>query len=139
MIASWPTELPPPERNTWSRVPQEARIKRSSDAGPPRWRRRMSAAAETIELSLLLSRDLAARFDRFYDEDTAKGSILFWMPDPTRQGWSLIGEDGQQLISDWDQPLLLAAAWLCSFGDHLPTETIVGVNMRKTFSIVVMP
>ncbi len=139
MIATWPTELPPPERNTWSRVPQEARIKRTSDAGPPRWRRRMSAASETVELSLLLSRDLAARFDRFYKEATAQGTYLFWMPDPTRQDWALISGDGQQLLLGSGQPLFLAGQWLCSFGDHLPTETIVGVNMRKTFSVVVMP
>jgi hypothetical protein len=138
-IAIWPAELPKPERNTWSSQPQEARLRRTSEAGPAAYRRRFSNVSKVVSLSVLLTADQRAIFDNFYEYDTKKGSLLFRMPDPTTDGWALTVSDGQPFLTSEGQPMLIAAMWLCTFGDQLPAETIVGVEFRKTFSVEVMP
>lgn len=142
-ILTWPAELPRPERNTWNRQLQEARQKRQLDAPLPTWRRRFSNAAQTVPLSVLLTRDQNAVFENFFHHETKKGVLHFWMPDPTTDGWALLADDGSPLlISGGAQdglPILLSALWLCSFADQLPSETIVGVEFRRTFNVVVYP
>ena len=139
MTAVWPASLPRPDRETWQRTPQEARIKRQATNGPPGYRRRFSAAAHLVTLSLTLTRADAAVFDRFHDEITAQGSLSFWMPDPTTDGWALIAAEGGALTTHDGTPILISAWWLCLFGDSLPVESIVGSEFRKTFSVVVLP
>lgn len=139
MILNWPSELPRPERSTWQLTPQDARRKRQSDAGPPGYRRRFSSAAKMVSLSVLLSRNERAIFDRFFHEDCGEGAALFYMPDPTTEGWPLLASDGSPILTDDGAPILMGGRWLCSWGDEMPTETIVSVEFRKTFSVVVMP
>lgn len=138
-IPIWPAELPRPDRDTWQRSPQDARIKRQSDAGPPAYRRRFSAVADQVSLSLTLTRDGAARFDRFYADATAGGSLPFWMPDPTLDGWELDTAEGDALTTHDGTPLLISAWWLCLFGATVPAESIIGSEWRKTFTVVVLP
>lgn len=139
MILTWPTVLPRPERTTWQLTPQDARRKTQSEAGPVRYRRRFSSVSRLVTLSLILSRDQKAVFDRFFHEDCAEGARLFYMPDPTTDGWPLLMADGTPLLASNDQPILLGARWLCSWGDQLPTETIQGLEFKMSFSIVVLP
>jgi hypothetical protein len=139
MIATWPSELPRPERNTWSSQRQDGRRKRQGDTGPAGSGRRFSSVATTVNMSVLLARDQKAVFDNFYVDDCAEGSRLFRMPDPTTDGWALLDSDGNPLLMSDGTPLLLAKIWLCSWGDQPPTETIQGVEFRKSFSIQVMP
>lgn len=136
---SWPSELPNPERSTWTSTPQDGRQARRSDAGPKGYRRRFSAVSKTVALSLLLSRDLNSLFERFYSETTSQGVGLFWMPDPTNDGWPLLASDGSPLLTSAGVPILLARRWLVTFGEQLPSETIQGVEFRRTFSVEVMP
>lgn len=75
--AVWPTSLPRPERNSWQRQPQDSRLKRQTDAGPPGWRRRFSSAAQMVSLSVMLTRNQKAIFDRFFGDITRGGSLLF--------------------------------------------------------------
>lgn len=142
-VPSWPAELPRPERSSWSAQPQDARLKRRSDAGPPGWRRRFSSAARLVSLSVFLSRDQKAVFDTFLAYTTGGGAVPFWMPDPTTDGWPLLSSDGTPLLvsggPDDGKPILLGAQWLCTFGDQLPVESIAGVNFRMNFSVVVLP
>lgn len=139
MIRIWPDTLPPPERDTWQVQPQDARRKRQSDAGPPAYRRRFSSVARMVQLSVLLSRDEKAVFDGFFHDDCKEGALLFQMPDPTTDGWPVLSTEGDALLADAVTPLLLSATWLCAWGDAMPTETLVGLEFRKAFSVVVMP
>lgn len=142
-VPVWPTDLPRPERDTWGAEQQDARQRRQNDAGPPGFRRRFSKAAKKVSLSVQLSRDLKAVFDRFFDEDTKGGSLPFWMPDPTTDGWYLLTSSGERLLISGGvndgKPLLIAALWLCSFGEQMPRETVVGREFRISFSLVVYP
>ncbi len=142
-VPTWPSDLPRPERNSWGAQLQDPRKQRRSEAGPTTWQRRFSSAAKLVSLSVLLTRDEKALFERFHEDDTKFGSIPFWMPDPTTDGWGLLIHTGAPaLISGGPhdgEPLLLAGRWLCSFGSQIPRETIVGVEFRKTFDLVVYP
>lgn len=136
----WPRSLVQFERSGWQVQPQEARRKRQSDAGPPSYRRRFSAVARTVSLSLVVDRNGKAIFDRFYAETCLQGARLFTMPDPSTDGWQLLDTSGTPLLTGSGRPLLIAATWLCAFGDEPPVETMIGqVEFRKTFSVVVMP
>lgn len=139
MIPVWPSELPKPERNTWQKSPMEARLKRRNDAGPPGYRRRFSSVAKSVNLSILVDRNGKAIFDNFFEQDTAFGSKPFTMPDPTTDGWALLTSEGAPLLTSEGVPILLAARWLCLFGDQQPSEAIVGVGFRISFSVAVMP
>lgn len=140
MILNWPAELPRPERPSWQLTSQDARRKTQSDAGPARYRRRFSAAAKLVTLSVILTRDQRAVFDRFFHDDCAQGARLFYMPDPTTEGWALLSSDGTPLLSGSGAPLLLAGRWLCAWGDQIPVETLHGqVEFKKTFSLMVLP
>lgn len=140
IILTWPDELPRPERNTWQVQPQDARRKRQGDVGPPTYRRRFSRVPKLVTLSVVLDRNQKAIFDNFYHYDCDEGSALFRMPDPTTDGWPLLTSDGVPMLTGDGVPLLLAAQWLCAWGDQTPVETIQGqIEFRKTFSVVVMP
>lgn len=140
MILNWPEALPPPQRDSWQLAPQDARRKRQSEAGPPAYRRRFSSVARVVGMSLILTRDQRAIFDRFFHDDCAEGAAHFYMPDPTTEGWRMQTASGVTLLAGDGQPILLGARWLCAWGDDPPTETIVQqVKFQKSFSVVVMP
>lgn len=142
-VPVWPTELPRPECDTWNAQFQDARLKRRSDAGPASFRRRFSSASKSVRLSTVLTRDERAVFDNFFDRATGKGVTPFWMPDPTTDGWALKTGDGAPLLiaggPDDGKPLLLAAQWLCVFGEQMPVETVIGTRFRMSFSVEVLP
>lgn len=142
-VPVWPEALPRPERNTWGAQHQDPRKQRRSEAGPTTWQRRFSSAAKIVSLSVEVSRDELAVFDKFHRHDTAMGSLPFWMPDPTTDGWGFWTHTGAPMLIAGGphdgEPILLAAMWLCSFGGQMPRETISGVRFRKTFELVVYP
>lgn len=136
----WPEGLAKFERSGWQLQPQDARRRRQSDAGPPGFRRRFSSVAKKVGLTLVVSRSNLARFWRFYEEDCANGSGLFRMPDPATDGWPLLTHDGVPLLTEKGQPLLIAAHWLCAWGDEPPVESVnVQTQFKVTFSVWVMP
>lgn len=135
----WPESLPRPERSSWQANRQDGRLKRRSDAGPTSYRRRFSSTARPVSLSVLLSRDQKAIFENFYVEEIAEGAGLFWMPDPTTDAWPLLTDEGPSLLTDDGTPILLGEQWLVTMGDTLPSEAVIGVEFRISFSVEVMP
>lgn len=136
----WPAGLTQFERSGWQSQRQDARRRRQGEAGPPAWRRRFSSVSTVIGVSLVTDRNGKAVFDRFYEQGTAYGSVLFWMPDPVTDGWALNSSTGAPLLTGAGAPLVMAALRLCSFGDEPPVETMIGdVGFRFAFSVVVMP
>jgi len=135
----WPSDLPRPERRNWQLQRQDARRKRGFENGPPGYRRRFSSIGQMVQFSLLLSAYQRAVFDRFWRDECAEGSSLFWMPDVTRDGWPLAAADGSALRTGDGLMVLMAARWLCAWGDQAPIETIEGIEFRKSCSVVVMP
>lgn len=139
MIMTWPSEFPPPERDSWQMTRQDARRRRQSETGPPSFRRRFSSAARLVSMSLVLSRAQRSIFDNFYEHDCVDGTRMFRMPDPATDGWAMLDENYTPLLDETGRPLLLSARWLCAWGDQMPVETVVEqVKFRKTFNIVVI-
>lgn len=138
-IPVWPATLPKPERQSFQKTWTEGRLKRQAETGPPGYRRRFSAVAKPVSLSIIVSREQNEVFERFYDNDTAGGALPFYMPDPTKDGWPVLGGNGAQLLGSDGRPLLMSARWLCLFGETLPVITAVGISFRISFNIVVMP
>ncbi len=139
MISNWPTDLPRPERNTYRRERQDARIVRTPSQGPQSFRKRFSNTAKTVSLTVLLSRDQLAVFDRFFEETTAQGTGLFRMPDPITDGTPLLNADGSPIVGADGKPLMIAAEWLCSFGEQMPSDSREGVETRVAFTVQVFP
>lgn len=139
MILDWPSSLPRPDREGYQATPQEARRSFKGDYGPTRFRRQISNVATDVRLQLMLDRSQKAVFDNFFKRDTANGALLFWMPDPTTDGWPLLDHDGRRILDAAGRDILIAARWLCSFGEDQPSETIRGTLFIKSFSVLVMP
>lgn len=142
MIATWPSSLPPPQRDSWQLQPQDARRKRQSEAGPPAYRRRFSSVAQSVSMAVKLTHDQRAVFDSFYYETCQHGSIRFWMPDWGNDGWPLTTKSGEPLDvnAETGETLTISARWLCAWGDQLPSESMVDqVRFLKSFQIWVLP
>ncbi|WPY94673.1 hypothetical protein T8T21_00675 [Limimaricola variabilis] len=137
-IATWPTVLPRPTRSDWQAQWDDPRQRRSA-GGPPGYRRRYSATAKSVSLRIDVPRADKTVFDIFYEKTTRMGSLPFWMPDPTTDGWPLLTADGDPVVDATGAPLLLSARWLCLFGAEPPVETMRGVRFQFAFSVSVMP
>lgn len=95
--------------------------------------------AKLVSLSVLLTRWQKTTFDTFYEVTCDFGTKAFYMPDPTTDGWKSYDETGTAILDGNGNQVLLSATWTCLWGDQLPTETVVGTEFRKSFSVVVMP
>jgi hypothetical protein len=139
MIPNWPSELPIPNRQGYQGARAEARLKTTNDAGTPRYRLMSSAVADQVQLVITVDRNGKEIFDTFYLKDTARGSLPFWMPDPTTDGWQIFDEAGIAWLDENDVPLLFSEQWLCMFGETPPSDNINGLQFDITFGVGVMP
>lgn len=136
-VAVWPSELPYPLRASYLQERQDNRL-RKAGGGPPGYRRRFSNTARLVTLGIEVTRARKAIFDTFYD-DLTKGTLPFWMPDPTTDGVPLLGQNFSPILTAKGSPLLIASQWLCVFGEPVPSETIVGGRYAVSFTVAVMP
>lgn len=138
-VPVWPTQLPRPTRRGYGAAPQDPRMRRNAETGPPGFRRRFSSHARLVNLSVIVSRFEKGIFDTFWLEETDRGSVPFWMPDPVSDGWGLLTEDGTPLTTEDGTPLLIAANWLCLLTEQ-PSETVYAqVDFEIAFQVAVMP
>lgn len=138
-IATWPTVLPRPERQTYGMKPDDPRLKRTGESGPPAYRRMVSSVAERTSLSLSVDRSDRQVFWDFYNEDCGHGTKAFIMPDPITDGWAMLTGSGVPLLASDGTPLLLSRLLLCKFGDEVPQELLEGLRFKISFGVVIMP
>lgn len=138
-IPAYPSELPRPLADPYQLARGDGRVQMRNDAGPPSTRRRFSSVVDIVQFSTFLDRSELARFDRFYYEDTKKGTIPFTIPDPGTDGWPLLTEGGVPILNESDVPILLSETWLVTFGGKLPAITTRGVNWTVAFELLVLP
>ena len=139
MTGIWPADLPRPMQRPYQAQRADPRQERTTEKGPPAYRRLYSAVPKSVGLTIDVTRSQKAVFDQFHDEVSRHGVLPFWMDDPTTDGWALLGSDGAPIRTDDGSPILLAARWLCLFGTETPIETIIGVRFQIVFSVTVMP
>ena len=92
-----------------------------------------------VSLSIKITREQLAVFEKFHQEETAHGALPFVMPDPLTDGWPLLTPDGEALLGPDDEPLLIAAHWLVLFGENMPAVSKPGLQFIVTFPVAVMP
>jgi hypothetical protein len=139
MIPEWPPELPRPMRDSYQQTAGEARLMKKNDSGPPGTRRRFSSVADTVSMTVDLSRNQLARFDRFYNEEVAQGSKPFRIMDASLSGQRLLTDEEVPILTDDGHPILIEETWLVLFGQQLPSRSVIGVRWRVSFQLSVMP
>jgi len=139
MTAVWPSTLPRPLRDGYSEQRLDARLSKGGEAGPPGWRRRWSSVAQKVAMVLDIPRSILGDFERFWIDDLSEGTLPFWMPAPTSDGWPLLSPAGTPVLLPDGRPLLVSRRWLCLMGDSTPVTTPKGVRFRVSFSVTVMP
>lgn len=139
MTAVWPSTMPRPRREGYSEQRLDARRSKGGDTGPPGWDRRWSSVAQKVAMVLDIPRAVLGEFERFWIDDLSEGSLPFWMPAPTSDGWPLLSPAGTPMLLPDGRPLLVSRQWLCLMGDSTPVTTPKGVRFRVSFSVTVMP
>ena len=138
-LPALPDVLNCPLRAAWNAQSQDPRQQRAVDAGPPGTKRRWSSVARGVQLEIEVGRLGKAVFEKFYRVTTQTGSLPFTMQDPTTHGWPLLASDGRALLGPDGTPILLAATWVCKFGQEMPSERLIGARFQIAFPIWVMP
>lgn len=138
-LVVWPNDLPRPLRSSYGFGRIDARRMTPVDDGPPRPVRRLSRTADTAAMTLALKRWQLARFNRFFEEETRAGTVPFSMPDPSLDGFRLLGADGTPFLASDGMQIRVSATWLCHFGGQLPAVATRGAGWRVSFEVYVMP
>lgn len=138
-VPRWPPELPRALRQGYSRSRPDGRQSTQPEVGPPRVRRRFSAAIAPMTMTIDVSADQRMRFSRFWEEDTGFGSLPFLIPDWTIDGLDMGTASGSSLTTANGETLEIAASLLVMFGRDPPTEIPVGIRYRITFQLSIMP
>jgi len=136
---SWPSNLPLPERQTYNFRPDDPRMKRTGQVGPPAYRRMASSVADRMNLSITVDRSDRQVFWDFHRKDCSDGTKSFIMPDPISDGWLLLTGDGSPLLMPDGTPLLLSRLLLCKWGEDVPQETMEGLRFKISFGVAIMP
>jgi len=138
-LPAWPSGLPCPKRAGHQSQFDDPRLKKAADTGPPGYRRRWSSVARNVALAIEVTRAEKAIFDTFHQVTTQMGALPFTMADPTTDGWALLDNVGNPVLDGNDTPILLAAQWLCLFGEEMPLETFDVGLFQLSFSVWVLP
>lgn len=141
MTPVWPADLPQRLlQDGYSYGFADGRLKTPMEAGPAKMRRRFSSAPRPVAGQFYGSEDDIARLERFWNEETAGGSLPFLIPDQNRDALRLATDDGLQLLDDQGRPLINTAWWLVMFGDSPPQKAVVsGLIHKASFTLVVLP
>jgi len=139
-IPVWPAELP--QRvlvEGYSERTRDGRLFSATSAGPPKVRRRFSAAVMPVAAAIYASWDQKARFERFWAEDTSGGTLPFIMPDQSRDQVPLLASSGESLTTESGITILIVAKWLALFAREPPQITPMGVRFRISFQLEILP
>lgn len=77
-MPTWPETLPScPLASGYSEAPKSQVLRSSMDAGPPKSRRRFTAALRTVSVQLVMSKVQLAEFEAWFDADIQGGALPF--------------------------------------------------------------
>ena len=138
-LLSWPSEIVAPLVDGFQQGREDNRLIARSDRGPPRVRRGMSKAAQAVSVAFYVDRDKRSRFERFFNDETEQGTVPFLVPSWGIDNQNLLTADGINLLDHEDTPLLIAATWVCLFGQSMPSVVPMGLEWRISFDLVILP
>lgn len=138
MIAIWPATLPQRMReDAYNEGSHDARVRTSMDQGPPKVRRSASPG-KPVTGALRVTPSGKARLERFFTEDTASGTLPFWLPAQSLDGALLATVSGAPLLTATGAPLLVRRWWLVTFGQQAPQYTPDGIRWRAALDLTVL-
>jgi hypothetical protein len=138
-VPVWPSELPQRVlRDGYSEKMRDGRMF-SRTSGPGKVRRRFSSAVLPVSASIVVTYAQKARFERFWTEETAEGSLPFIMPDQTHDGLPLLDGGGLPVLDGGGLPVLITANWLARFAQETPQITPWGLQFMASFQLDVLP
>jgi hypothetical protein len=140
-IPVWPAELPQRVlRDGYSEQLRDGRLFTKASAGPPKTRRRYSAAVLPVTASIVVDYAAKARLERFWTEETDWGALPFIMPDQTHDGVPILTSAGVPMLTSAGVPMLITAKWLAMFSEGAaPKFEPWGVQFKSSFSLTVLP
>lgn len=139
MPEQWPDCLPLPTLGGMSQSRQNARLERTGETGPPRFRRKFSAVATGASMQVVADTSQTWQLEAFYRDALEEGSLPFLMPDPMQQGKPIANEDAVLLLDGDDSELLLTKMNLCSFGEPPAIQRMAPHYNRITFTVWYLP
>ena len=90
--------------------------------------------------TITVSANQRARFDTFWDEDTAGGTLPFLYRDQQLDGYQATDESGSLLETEDGTPIQIESWWLVQFGQNEPAYTRQSGNrFQIQFDLVVLP
>ncbi|MGE0290280.1 MAG: hypothetical protein AB7P16_28695 [Bradyrhizobium sp.] len=143
-LAMWPP-APFPQRvlrEPFSLGFGEPRMIQEMDDGSLQTRPKNSKSIRPVTGGLDLSVIQVAEFERFVMEDTDRGVRPFLIPGQIFDGVGLLDEDGELVLNDEGEQLLVSAWWLCMFakgGLPMLTKPHRGLYYQFTFQLVILP
>ena len=139
-IIVWPEELSCTViTDSLGTGPRGTRLSTATDAGIGKLRRRGPKVGQATGI-LHVTQDQRARFDRFWEEDTAGGVLPFLFRDQQLDGYPLADDLGAWLQTETDEPIRIESWWLCHFGQQDPAYTrVTGRRFRIQISLVILP
>lgn len=152
----WPEELPTMilAEGLVDTMP-DGRLFSEMETGPPKVRRRSSAAIKQVAFQFIATADHRSRVDRFWREETRGGSLPFLIRDMVNNGAALLDSDGNEITCPDGNSMLIdgnvipsteggvitiAAWWLVMFGKSPPSFARKTFNAYlATISLIIMP
>lgn len=124
-MTTWPIDLPQRAFLPVSEARRPAVLRSPMDAGPDKLRRRFTAAARHLTLSMLLTGEQRAVFDAFYAVDLEEGALTFdWIDPATGETVALRFREPPQYELLRTHQTAGARLWRVT----LPVETLPGVQ-----------
>lgn len=139
-VPLWPADLPQRVlRDGYSEKLRDGRLFSRTQSGPGKVRRRYSSAVLPVSASIIVTYAQKSRLERFWYEETGKGSLPFIMPDQTHDGLPLLDGGGLPVLDGGGLPILVTANWLVRFAQEAPQFTPWGLQFMASFQLDVLP
>lgn len=140
-VPVWPSPPLPSRvlRDGYSEKLRDGRLFSRTQSGPGKVRRRYSSAVLPVSASIIVTYAQKSRFERFWIEETAYGSLPFIMPDQTHDGLPLLDGGGLPILDGGGLPILVTANWLVRFAQEAPQFTPWGLQFMASFQLDVLP
>lgn len=140
-VPFWPSDLPQRMlQEGYSEGSRDGRLFQAMEKGPPKVRRRTRLAIKPVQMTTIVDFDGKARLERFFEEETGGGSLPFFFPDQSADGFGISDDLGGALLTVDDEPLIIESWWLVMFAEEPPTYPPEGgLYFKPTFSLVILP
>ena len=140
-VVVWPSEA-----GEWMTAPDftiaapDGRMKSAPDVGPSKLRRRVSSAVAPVAGQMRCTLNQKARMERFWNEDTSGGVLPFVFPDQVYNNTILMTGEGEPILTEDDQVILIESHWLVQFAEPIQWRPIRGQgSWMAGISLNIMP